>query len=62
MLGVHRPTVTIVTRTLQDAQLIEQHRRAISVLDRKGLEEAACECYSHIRRGFERLLPHTYKD
>jgi CRP-like cAMP-binding protein len=62
MLGVHRPTVTIVTRTLQNAQLIEQHRRAISVLDRKGLEEAACECYSHIRRGFERLLPHTYKD
>jgi CRP-like cAMP-binding protein len=62
MLGVHRPTVTIVTRTLQTAQLIEQHRRAISVLDRKGLEEAACECYGHIRRGFERLLPHTYKD
>ena len=62
MLGVHRPTVSLVTRTLQNAGLITQHRRAITVEDRKGLEEAACECYGHIRRGFERLLPQTFKD
>ncbi len=33
---------------------------AITVTDRAGLEEAACECYRAIRRNFERLLPETY--
>jgi CRP-like cAMP-binding protein len=62
MLGVHRPTVSIVARTLQNAGLIEQQRRVIRIKDRKGLEEAACECYRQIRGRFERLLPMTYKD
>jgi CRP-like cAMP-binding protein len=62
MLGVHRPTVSVVTRTLQTAGLIAQHRKAISVTDRKGLEEAACECYRQIRSRFERILPLTYGD
>ena len=60
MLGVQRPTVSIVTRTLQTAQLITQRRRAITVVDRAGLEDATCECYSRIRGTFERLLPRTY--
>jgi CRP-like cAMP-binding protein len=60
MLGVQRPTVSIVTRTLQMAGLITQGRKVITVRDRAALEEAACECYGHIRRRFERLLPNTY--
>jgi hypothetical protein len=60
MLGVQRPTVSIVTRTLQTAGLITQGRKVITVRDRAALEEAACECYGHIRRRFERLLPNTY--
>ena len=57
MLGVQRPTVTVVTRTFQTAGFIRQHRGAITVTDEAGLEEAACECYGHIRRRLERLFP-----
>ena len=60
MLGVHRPTVSVVARTLQTAGLIATRRGAITVTDRAGLEESACECYGVIRRAFTRLLPGTY--
>ncbi len=60
MLGVQRSTVSLVTRTLQTAGLISQSRGVITVTDRAGLEETACECYGVIRRNFERLLPRTY--
>jgi CRP-like cAMP-binding protein len=61
MLGVQRSTVSIITRTLQTAGLIRQGRGVITITDRAGLEEAACECYGKTRRVFERLLPHTYR-
>ena len=57
MLGVRRPTVTVVARTLQEAGLIRYNRGAIDILDRPGLEGAACECYRLIRHHFERLFP-----
>jgi CRP-like cAMP-binding protein len=60
MLGVQRSTVSVVTRSLQTAGLIRQSRGGITVTDREGLEGAACECYSRIRRLYERLLPGTY--
>jgi DNA-binding transcriptional regulator YhcF (GntR family) len=60
MLGVQRSSVSVVTRTLQTAGLIEQARGSITVIDRAGLQETACECYGKIRRLFERLLPDTY--
>ena len=60
MLGVQRPTVSLITRSLQNAGLIRQGRGVITVVDRDGLEEAACGCYRAIRRSFERLLPGTY--
>ena len=50
MLGVRRPTVTVVARMLQDAGLIRYHRGHIEILDRRGLEARACECYAVIRR------------
>jgi len=55
MLGVHRPTVTLVMRTLQDAELITTKYGRIRVLNRKKLEHASCECYEVIRAHFERL-------
>jgi CRP-like cAMP-binding protein len=55
MLGVHRPTVTLVMRTLQDAGLITTKYGRIRVLNRKQLERASCECYEVIRAHFERL-------
>jgi CRP-like cAMP-binding protein len=60
MLGVQRSTVSIVTRTFQSAGLVSQSRGVITVMDRAGLEDAACECYGIIRRNFQRLLPRTY--
>jgi CRP-like cAMP-binding protein len=60
LLGVQRSTVSIITRTLQAAGLITQSRGVITVTDRAGLEEAACEYYGKIRRTFEELLPKTY--
>src|SRR6478735_2463509 len=44
MLGVQRSTVSMVARTLQETGLIRQSRGSITVIDRAGLEEAACEC------------------
>ena len=60
MLGVQRSTLSSITRSLQEAGLIRQGRGVITVLNRAGLEGASCECYGTVRRGFERLLPHTY--
>jgi CRP-like cAMP-binding protein len=57
MLGVCRPTVTLVARNLQAAGLIRYHRGTIEILDRAGLEEVSCECYRAVRAQYERLLP-----
>lgn len=59
MLGVCRSTVTLAAGALQRAGLIRYRRGAITVLDRAGLEAAACECYGLIRNQYEQLLPHT---
>jgi CRP-like cAMP-binding protein len=48
MLGVRRTTVTLVARALRQAGLISYKRGRIVILDRAGLEEAACECYQII--------------
>jgi CRP-like cAMP-binding protein len=55
MLGVRRQTVTVVAGTLQKAGLISYVHGHIRILDRKGLEAAACECYAAIREQFSRL-------
>jgi CRP-like cAMP-binding protein len=55
MLGVQRPTVTLVIGTLQDAGLIASRYGRIRVLKRRMLEHASCECYSVIRAHFQRL-------
>jgi CRP-like cAMP-binding protein len=55
MLGVQRPTVSLVAGTLQQAGLIRYTHGRVTVRDRKGLESAACECYPIIRAHFDRL-------
>jgi CRP-like cAMP-binding protein len=55
MLGSTRPTVTVVAGTLQKAGLINYKHGRITILDRKRLESASCECYGTVKGYFDRL-------
>ena len=56
MLGTARTGVTMAAIPLQDAGLIRYRRCKIMILDREGLESAACECYSIVRREAGQVL------
>jgi CRP-like cAMP-binding protein len=56
MLGVRRPSVSIAASILQRAGFIRYSRGRIEIVDRAGLESAACECYGVIAREYERLI------
>ena len=56
MLGVRRPTVSLAAGMLSKAGLIHYVRGHITILDRAGLEGAACECYQVIASEFQRLV------
>ena len=56
MLGVRREGVTAAAGRLQERGLISYVRGRIRVLDRSGLEAAACECYKVVRDEYDRLL------
>jgi CRP-like cAMP-binding protein len=56
MLGVRRVGITVAAGELQRRGLIEYHRGELEVLDRAGLEAAACGCYAADRRAYAALL------
>jgi len=57
MLGVQRTTVTAVTGALAARGLIRTLRGRVEIVDRPGLERAACECHRAVEDHFARLLP-----
>jgi CRP-like cAMP-binding protein len=57
MLGVRREGVTEAAGQLQRAGLIQYRRGHITVVDRKRLEQRACECYTVVKKEYDRLLP-----
>jgi CRP-like cAMP-binding protein len=59
MLGVRRTTVTDVMGTLQKARLVRYRRGHVTILDRKALQQRACECYEISKLEFDRLLGDT---
>ena len=56
MLGVRRVGITGAASALQRDGLIEYHRGEVKVLDRGGLEAAACACYADDQRAYATLL------
>ncbi|HEV7860006.1 MAG TPA: Crp/Fnr family transcriptional regulator [Pyrinomonadaceae bacterium] len=56
MMGVRRAGVTCAALTLREAGLIIYNRGHIKILDRDGLEAAACECYRAIKAQFKTLM------
>lgn len=56
MLGVRRVGVTQAAGRLQRSGLIEYHRGLLTVMDRAGLELAACSCYAINRQGYRGQL------
>jgi len=56
MLGVRRVGVTVAAGMLQRAGLIAYHRGEVAVLDRAGLEAAACSCYASDLQAYGRRL------
>ncbi len=49
MLGIHRPTASLAAEKLQAACLISYRHGTMKILDRRGLERRACECYHIIK-------------
>lgn len=56
MLGVRREGVTLAAQKLARKKLIRNDRGTIIVIDRYGLEKAACECYDVVKYEYDRLL------
>ena len=54
MLGVRRVGITTAAGIFQRAGLIEYHRSNPTVLDRSGLEAAACSCYKTDKDGYKK--------
>jgi CRP-like cAMP-binding protein len=50
MLGTDRPSVSLAARVLQKRGIIEYKRGAVKIVNRKKLEDCACECYGVIRQ------------
>jgi CRP-like cAMP-binding protein len=56
MLGTSRPTVSIVAGTLRKAGLIEYRHGRMTILNRRSLEAASCECYRVVTSAYGALL------
>ena len=50
MLGTDRPSVSVAASILQRKKIIEYSRGSVKILNRKNLEQFACECYAIIRQ------------
>ena len=54
MLGASRVSITLAAKDLQKIGYIKYVRGKITVLDREGLEDGACECYKIVKREYDR--------
>lgn len=56
MLGVRRVGITNAATALHTRRLIDYRRGVITITDRSGLENAACDCYRANRRSYANLI------
>ncbi len=56
VLGANRKSVTLAAQSMQAAGFISYRRGTIQIIDRAGLEKAACECYAVVKRRFDAFL------
>ena len=56
MLGVRRPSVSVVAAKLQKAVLIRYFRGKVKICNRSGLEKASCECYRIQKEEYDSLI------
>jgi CRP-like cAMP-binding protein len=56
MLGVQRPSVSLVASAFQQAGLLRYHRGRMTIVNRPGLEDICCECYGTVKEQFQRFL------
>lgn len=56
MLEIRRSGVTVVVKLLQEVGIIRHSREKITILNRRKLENTACECYRVIKKEINRLL------
>lgn len=55
MLGTHRPSISVVAGTFQQAGFIQYSRGWMKIRNRAGLEAASCECYEATAGQFAKL-------
>jgi CRP-like cAMP-binding protein len=56
MLGVRRVGVTKAARALRKRKLIAYSRGNMTILDRRGLESAACGCYAAVKDTYDLIM------
>ncbi len=56
LVGIPRVNIKAIATTLERAGLIRYQRGKITILDRVGLEAAACDCYKTVKAEFDRLF------
>ncbi|HEV7664906.1 MAG TPA: Crp/Fnr family transcriptional regulator [Chloroflexota bacterium] len=56
MLGVRRPSVSVAAQTLHHAGLIDYRWGRIQILNRRGLEDAACDDYRQTVEEYEQTF------
>lgn len=54
MLGVRRPGVSLVAKSLQDSGMVSYKHGKMTIRDRNALEGVSCECYAAVRTAYTR--------